>query len=668
MASQTERSLKFRHKDRVAFTWPFALLLSLLFLTLFEPLLYLKQQNLRKDEALEALSFGNDLIARFDRELNTLINLSSGLEAYIKVHGGNLDSAEFQQYLKEICGNSTLIRNIGVAQGTLLKYVEPLAGNEKAIGVDYKTVANQWPVIEYAIKMRKGTLAGPVDLIQGGRALIYRLPVYVDDQYWGLLSTVINIDQLFGAAFKELTNQRYEFAIRLDDTYKPDEKRVLFGNAGLFNIKNSVLSTAGIPNGTWEYVIVPQKTSAASFTIRLIEYAGIFFAIMLFFLFNHVFKLRKQNREAFRKLKRSEALLQTIMDTALSGITILDKNGYQIFANKTIEQIHGYTLEEIMGKHFSMFTHPDDVERGSQKLMEIFEGKIDSYDGEFRLFHKKTNEIVWIHVVASRFPGKFTNDEDSALLFYQNVTKQKENESKLQELNATKDKFFSIIAHDLRNPFVALMGLSEYLLAKYNKLDHEDHRKKLELMHESAQQTYQLLENLLTWALSQSGGIKFNLKKVLLPNVVNNSIKVLSALAFNKSIEIINKVEKDQYLFADAYMLETILRSLISNAIKFTPREGRITVGMAGNPGDKFSEIYVEDTGVGIAEETLNDLFRIDKSTTTCGTEKEKGSGLGLILCKEFVEKHGGRIRAESSVGKGSRFSFTIPATKHSKN
>ncbi len=668
MASQKERFLKFRYKNREAPTWPYALLLSLLFLTLFEPLLYLKQQNIHKDEALETLSFGNDLIARFDRELNTLINLSSGLEAYIKVHGGNLDSAEFQQYLKEICGNTSLIRNIGVARGTILRYMEPLTGNEKAIGVDYRNVVNQWPVIEYAIKRRKGTLAGPVELIQGGQALIYRLPVFVDNQYWGLLSTVINIDQLFGAAFKELANRGYDFAIRLDDTYKPDEKRVLFGNADLFNLKNSVLSTAGIPNGTWEYVIVPHKTSAESLTIRLIGYAGIFFALMLFFLFNHVFKLRRQNREAFRNLERSESLLQTIMDTTLSGITILDKNGYQIFANKTIEQIHGYTLEEIMGRHFDMFMHPDDVVRGSQKLLELFEGIIHSYDGEFRLFHKITNEIVWIHVVASRFPGKFTNDEDSALLFYQNITKQKENETKLQELNATKDKFFSIIAHDLRNPFVALMGLSEYLLAKYNKLDHEDHRKKLELMHESAQQAYHLLENLLTWALSQSGGIKFNLEKILLPSVVNNSIKVLSALAFNKSIEIFNKIEKDQYLLADAYMLETILRSLISNAIKFTPRNGKITIGMDSNPGDKFTEIYVEDTGVGIPDDTLNDLFRIDKSTTTCGTEKEKGSGLGLILCKEFVEKHGGRIRAESTVGKGSRFSFTIPAMKLSGN
>jgi PAS domain S-box-containing protein len=543
-----------------------------------------------------------------------------------------------------------------------------LSGNEKAIGVDYKTVPNQWPVIEYAIKMRKGTLAGPVELIQGGQALIYRLPVFVDDRFWGLLSTVINIDQLFGAAFKDLTNRGYDFAIRLDDTYKPDEKRVLFGNTALFNRKNSVLSTAGIPNGKWEYVIAPQKASTESLTLRLIEYAGIFFAIMLFFLLNHVFKLRRQNRDAFRNLERSESLLQTIIGTTLSGVTILDKNGYQIFANKTIEQIHGYTLEEIMGKHFSMFTHPDDVERGSQKLLEIFEGKIDSYDGEFRLFHKNSNEIVWIHVVASRFPGKFTNDEDSALLFYQNITKQKENENKLQELNATKDKFFSIIAHDLRNPFVALLGLSEYLLTKYDKLDHEDHRKKLELMHESAQHAYQLLENLLTWALSQSGGIKFNLEKLQLHNVVNNSIKVLSALASNKSIELLNKVEKNHCVFADAYMLETILRSLISNAIKFTPRNGKITVGMNGNHDGKFSEIYIEDTGVGIPEETINDLFRIDKNTTTCGTEKEKGSGLGLILCKEFVEKHGSKIWVESTVGKGSRFSFTIPAIKHSGN
>ena len=395
----------------------------------------------------------------------------------------------------------------------------------------------------------------------------------------------------------------------------------------------------------------------------MIEYAGIFFAIMLFFLFNHIFKLRKQNRETFRSLKRSEALLQTIMDTTLSGVTIMDKNGYQIFANKTVEQIHGYKIDEIMGKHFSMFTHPDDVERGSRKLLELFEGKIDSYDGEFRLFHKKTKEIVWIHVVASRFPGKFIHDEDSALLFYQNITKQKENETKLQEVNATKDKFFSIIAHDLRNPFVALMGLSEYLLTRYNTHDREDLRKKLELMHESAQHAYQLLENLLTWALSQSGGLQFNQKKISLNHVIDETFKILNAAALNKSIELLNKVERKHYVYADAYMLETVIRSLISNAIKFTPRNGKVVIGLADNheQDKEFVEIYVEDTGVGISEECLNNLFRIDKNTSTCGTENEKGSGLGLILCKEFVERHGGKIRAQSTAGKGSKFSFTIP-------
>ena len=134
--------------------------------------MYLKRHSLQKDAELEAVTYGSDLIFRFDRELNTLINLSSGIAAYITIHQGELDSVEFLRLLHEIHGNSLLLRNIGVAEGTLLKYLEPLKGNEEALGIDYRGLSGQWPDIESAIKLKKGTLAGPLELLQGGQALI----------------------------------------------------------------------------------------------------------------------------------------------------------------------------------------------------------------------------------------------------------------------------------------------------------------------------------------------------------------------------------------------------------------------------------------------------------------------------------------------------------------
>ncbi|MBN2813001.1 MAG: PAS domain S-box protein, partial [Bacteroidales bacterium] len=375
-------------------------------------------------------------------------------------------------------------------------------------------------------------------------------------------------------------------------------------------------------------------------------------------------RLRQQNREAMRKIELSETWLRTIVNTTLSGFAIFDRDGYLTWTNESSKEIHGYNVEDVIGKHFYVFTHPEDQILGSQIIEKIVTGEVHYFDGEFRIMHKETGKAIWIHVIATPFPKNIRSEKEKILLYYQNITKQKDYEIELKALNATKDKFFSIIAHDLRNPFVALLGLSELVLAKYHKITEEDRRKKLEMMHESARLTYELLENLLAWSLSQSGGIAYKPARISLSNMLANTTKLYQASANNKNITLTNTLSKKYFVYADAYMLETILRSLISNAIKFTPRYGEVTIGINELSSNGFAEIYVCDNGIGIPPETLDELFRIDRKNTTQGTEKEKGSGLGLILCKEFVEKHGGQIRAENNTtGKGCRFIFTIPAT-----
>ena len=267
-------------------------------------------------------------------------------------------------------------------------------------------------------------------------------------------------------------------------------------------------------------------------------------------------------------------------------------------------------------------------------------------------------------MVITKFPKILPDDEECILVVYQNITQQKETEKQLIELNATKDKFFSIIAHDLRNPFVALMGLSELLLLKYDKIGEEERKKRIKLIFESAGLTYNLLENLLTWAMAKSGSMVFKPSKVALHEVICSAIQLLSASAGHKSIELISEKDNKCFVHADPHMLDTILRSLISNAIKFTPKHGQIWIGHQPVVSENSIEVFIQDTGVGIQDDHHDDLFRIDKNTTTKGTDNEKGSGLGLILCKELVEKHGGKIWVKSTWGKGSRFSFTIPAYK----
>lgn len=229
----------------------------------------------------------------------------------------------------------------------------------------------------------------------------------------------------------------------------------------------------------------------------------------------------------------------------------------------------------------------------------------------------------------------------------------------LKEANATKDKFFSIIAHDLRNPFGGLKNLIALLDEMYSTLTEEDKVELIAEMRKSSEGVFALLENLLTWSRSQRGIIEFYSVPVDVNLIVENCIGILSVNIEHKSLKVVNAVPKEFVINADANMLTTVLRNLISNAIKFTPETGNISI--TGDFVDGSARICVKDTGVGISEADLQKLFRTDVSHTTIGTGEEKGTGLGLILCEEFVEKHKGKIWAESELGTGSSFIFEIP-------
>ena len=242
-----------------------------------------------------------------------------------------------------------------------------------------------------------------------------------------------------------------------------------------------------------------------------------------------------------------------------------------------------------------------------------------------------------------------------------------ENKKKLLELNATKDKFFSIIAHDLRSPFNVLLGYSNLLLENHTKYTEEEREKYIKFINDSSIKTYKLLENLLTWARSQLGGIDFSPRKINIKALINEVILLLSETAGNKNIKILDKTENSLFMYADKNMIDTVMRNLILNAIKFTPKGGDITIKahtIIDDNNQKFAEIIVKDSGVGILPEIQSKLFKITENISTKGTEKETGTGLGLILCKEFVEKHGGKIWVESEV---ENLPAGLPATRHGK-
>lgn len=229
----------------------------------------------------------------------------------------------------------------------------------------------------------------------------------------------------------------------------------------------------------------------------------------------------------------------------------------------------------------------------------------------------------------------------------------------LEELNKTKDKFFSIISHDLKNPLSAMMGFAELLDNSFDKFPEEKKRKFISIISSSSKSLYALLENLLHWARSQSGTMLFRPARIKINGLISENIITLKHNAKKKLIDLVFEETAEFYATVDENMLSTVIRNIASNAIKFTPKGGMVTFSLKQIA--ESIQIKVEDTGVGMTPEQQEKLFVIEKSKSTTGTDSETGTGLGLILCKEFIDKHNGKIWAETKQGKGSSFYIELP-------
>jgi signal transduction histidine kinase len=281
---------------------------------------------------------------------------------------------------------------------------------------------------------------------------------------------------------------------------------------------------------------------------------------------------------------------------------------------------------------------------------ETYNDRPDTWVSTFKMpLYDKVGKII----------GTFGISRDiTTQQLYQSEIKLKNEE--LQKLNAEKDKFFSIIAHDLRNPLGAFMSYTELMVEDIDNLSVHEIKDMAVDMKNSAYNLFNLLENLLEWSRIERGIIGFEPKSYNLMTKINESMQSVLESANKKGIGIGFNVPKDMKVYTDENMLKSTIRNLATNAVKFTPKGGKITL-TAKPVYDNFVEISFRDTGIGMNKDILDKLFRLDAHTSRPGTEGEPSSGLGLILCKDFIDKQGGKIWVESEPGKGSVFYFTIP-------
>ncbi len=277
---------------------------------------------------------------------------------------------------------------------------------------------------------------------------------------------------------------------------------------------------------------------------------------------------------------------------------------------------------------------------------------------------QKTEELyIETHQMNADLQTKNTKISKNEKQIKEQLREIKHIADELKISNNTKDKFFSIIAHDLKSPFNAIINFSELLSKNFDKIDVQKQIKYVNIIKESSQNTFKLLENLLLWSRSQQGVIKFSPEKIDLKVLLFETMFNIQEQANKKNILVSDMIPENKIIFADNNMLSTVFRNLITNAIKFTPKSGKITISAkeVSDNNQEFINISVKDTGIGISKEIQSKIFDIAENTSTQGTENEAGTGLGLIICKEFIEKHGGKIWVESESNEGSCFIFSLP-------
>ena len=364
-----------------------------------------------------------------------------------------------------------------------------------------------------------------------------------------------------------------------------------------------------------------------------------------------------------KKRERIEIGYKVILDAVTEAIYIQDQEGKFLDVNNGALNMYGYERKDFIGNTPEFLSAPgkNDLEATIDHIKKAFAGKTQIFKWWGR---RKNGEAFPKEVILNK-----TNylGQDAIIATARDISErykieeeQKKNTQDLLDLNNSKDKFFSIIAHDLRSPFNGLLGFSKVLSDEFDELTKDEVKEYISYVYTSAKNVFNLIENLLQWSRIQTGRMEFQPIRIDLHELVFKIVNLYTSVAIEKHISLRNLIPISAIIKADQNMLNSIIQNLIANALKFTNLGGSVSVTYELK--NNFHEISVTDNGVGISKINQKKLFRIDIHYSTIGTANEEGTGLGLILCSELAEQNGGSIHLESDLGKGSKFTLKLPA------
>lgn len=593
--------------------------------------------NQYKDQEVQRFlrAQGYEMRAVLLAELNATLHLASGLASYIPAKQGRLDATELQPWLRGLFTQGRYIRNIGLAPDNRITYLYPLEGNESALGLYYPDLAEQWPRVQHIIANRAPQLDGPLNLVQGGRGLVYRVPVYLQDQrYWGLISTVIDYDRIM-AYLDALARQR-DLAIDLLPFDAP-------AAASAGNVRLPV-SLAGA-----KWLLQVSSTSQPLVALTLARALGWSVALFISLLTTWMIHLHRRRASLAQALNRSQQDFMRAFDLAPQGMAMLKATGQLLEVNQALCQILERSREELVGAVLADFCLPSDRELLRQHLVQ--ESGQARRGWWIRLLDAEQNPVD-VECSAS-WLGQSVTGEALCILHIQDITER----LRLQQMQR---EFIASVSHELRTPLTSIAGSLGLINGGALGEVPQSMQALLQIAQSNSSRLHELINDLLDMEKLMAGKMRYDIREQPIWPLLEDAITHNQPYAdqYQVALELVGHPVEVNAAF-DSQRLSQVLANLISNAVKFSPPGSVVT--LKASVDQDWLRVSVRDRGIGIKDEFKSRIFSRFSQADAGDARQKGGTGLGLAICKELIEAMSGRIGYESQEHLGSTFWFELP-------
>lgn len=594
----------------------------------------------RQNQALQQLvGISGQLRSFVEAELNTSLYMSLGLASHIRASDGKLSEKEMLFLLQNLLEQGKHIRNIGLAPDNILTLIYPVQGNERALGLNYKNLPQQWPEIKQLIENKEAKLVGPVALIQGGDGYVYRVPLFLNDgSYWGIVSTVLDLTAFNQMLFQQANSYQVQVGIREKDQDSP----ALFGYSHLFNEEALVLDL-NIKGAQWQ-IAVRFLDEAAGWSLwqwRLLGASlSVVFCLMLAWLL-HSYRRSALFADA---LQDNEIYSRRIMDSVLDVIVTTDLDGTIDRVNSAISTVFGYLPMQLAGQPFSLLLAPGQAE----VLATLAPGEGAAVELKGR---RQNGEVFAIDLSRN-------STEHQGKARYVWLIRDISERKKVEQL---KNDFVSTVSHELRTPLTAISGALGLAVGGALGPLNDKQQHMLTLAEQNSQRLGKLINDLLDIEKLAVNKMQFKLRLWPLAALLRQAIELNQPVALQRQVKLeLHCAEQDDlWVEVDEVRLQQVMANLLANAIRYSPIGSAVVVSVELSANTV--RVSVTDQGDGVAADFESRLFQKFSQADSSDRRQVAGTGLGLAICKDLLKAMGGTIGYHRSTTGGACFYFTLP-------